>query len=85
MAAGIITTIPLLCFAGAAVRIPLIMLGFFQYIGPSIMFIMAVTLFDEPFDIERALPSASSGPPWWCLLWICCENALAGNKYNRPG
>jgi chloramphenicol-sensitive protein RarD len=55
MAAGIITTIPLLCFAGAAVRIPLIMLGFFQYIGPSIMFIMAVTLFDEPFDIEKSI------------------------------
>jgi chloramphenicol-sensitive protein RarD len=30
VAAGIVTTIPLLCFAGAAVRIPLSILGFFQ-------------------------------------------------------
>lgn len=58
MAAGIVTTIPLLCFAAAAVRIPLSMLGFFQYIGPSIMFIMAVTLFNEPFDLEKGITFA---------------------------
>ncbi|MBT1446527.1 EamA family transporter RarD [Shewanella sp. JM162201] len=55
MAAGIVTTAPLLCFAGAAVRIPLSLLGFIQYIGPSIMFILAVTLYKEPFDIEKAI------------------------------
>ncbi|MGZ9896934.1 EamA family transporter RarD [Shewanella gaetbuli] len=55
IAAGIITTVPLLCFAGAAVRIPLSVLGFFQYIGPSIMFILAVSLFNEPFDIEKGI------------------------------
>ncbi|QSX41146.1 EamA family transporter RarD [Shewanella cyperi] len=55
MAAGVVTTAPLLCFAGAAVRIPLSMLGFFQYIGPSIMFILAVSLFNEPFDIEKGV------------------------------
>jgi chloramphenicol-sensitive protein RarD len=58
MAAGIVTTIPLLCFAAAAVRIPLSMLGFFQYIGPSIMFIMAITLFNEPFDLEKGITFA---------------------------
>ncbi|UCX06249.1 EamA family transporter RarD [Shewanella glacialimarina] len=55
IAAGIITTIPLLCFAGAAVRIPFSILGFFQYIGPSIMFILAIKLFNEPFDMEKGL------------------------------
>ncbi|WP_299795201.1 EamA family transporter RarD [uncultured Shewanella sp.] len=55
MAAGIVTTIPLLCFAAAAVRIPLSMLGFFQYIGPSIMFILAITLYKEPFDLEKGI------------------------------
>lgn len=58
MAAGIVTSIPLLCFAGAATRIPLSMLGFFQYIGPSIMFIMAVSLFNEPFDLEKGITFA---------------------------
>lgn len=55
IAAGIVTTIPLLCFAGAAVRIPFSILGFFQYIGPSIMFILAIKLFNEPFDMEKGL------------------------------
>lgn len=58
VAAGIVTTIPLLCFAAAAVRIPLSMLGFFQYIGPSIMFIMAVALFNEPFNLEKGITFA---------------------------
>ncbi|WP_372871955.1 EamA family transporter RarD [Shewanella sp.] len=55
IAAGLVTTAPLLCFAGAAVRIPLSMLGFFQYIGPSIMFMLAVTLYQEPFDLEKGI------------------------------
>ena len=48
--AGIVTTLPLLAFSAAAVRIPYYMLGLFQYIGPSLMFIMAVTMFSEVLD-----------------------------------
>ncbi|MEI6859862.1 MAG: EamA family transporter RarD [Shewanella sp.] len=55
LAAGIVTTIPLLFFAAAAVRIPLSVLGFFQYLGPSIMFILAVTLYGESFDMEKGI------------------------------
>ncbi len=55
IAAGIVTSVPLLLFAGSATRIPLSMLGFFQYIGPSIMFILAITLFKEPFDLEKGI------------------------------
>jgi chloramphenicol-sensitive protein RarD len=38
IAAGVVTTAPLLCFTAAAKRLTLSTLGFFQYIGPSIMF-----------------------------------------------
>jgi chloramphenicol-sensitive protein RarD len=48
--AGIVTTLPLLAFSAAATRIPFYMLGLFQYIGPSAMFIMAITLFSEELD-----------------------------------
>lgn len=72
MAAGIVTTIPLLCFAGAAVRIPLSMLGFFQYIGPSIMFILAVSLFNEPFDAEKGV---TFGFIWAALLIFTLDMA----------
>ena len=40
--AGVVTTAPLLCFTAAAKRLTLSSLGFFQYIGPSIMFFLAI-------------------------------------------
>lgn len=47
MAAGIVTTVPLLCFTGAATKLRLSTLGFFQYIGPTLMFLLAVTFYGE--------------------------------------
>ncbi len=47
IAAGIVTTIPLLCFTAAATRLRLSTLGFFQYLGPTLMFLLAVTFYDE--------------------------------------
>ncbi|SUI84382.1 EamA family transporter RarD [Shewanella morhuae] len=77
MAAGIVTSIPLLCFAGAAVRIPLSTLGFFQYIGPSIMFILAVSLFNEPFDAEKGVTFAFI---WAALLIFTLDMAYKRKK-----
>ncbi|GGI83015.1 EamA family transporter RarD [Shewanella gelidii] len=80
MAAGIVTTVPLLCFAGAAVRIPLSMLGFFQYIGPSIMFILAVSLFGEPFDGEKGVTFGFI----WCALFVFTFDMLHRRRKNKP-
>jgi len=55
VAAGIVTVAPLLCFTAAARRIQYSTLGFFQYIGPSIMFVLAVMLYGEPLDNERLI------------------------------
>lgn len=52
---GVVTTAPLLCFTAAAKRIRYTTLGFFQYIGPSIMFLLAVMLYKEPLDVPRVL------------------------------
>lgn len=62
MAAGIVTTLPLLAFAAAAIRIPLSTLGFMQYIGPSLMLLLAVFLYDEPFMADKAFT--------FILIWI---------------
>jgi chloramphenicol-sensitive protein RarD len=51
--AGVVSTAPLLCFTAAARRIRYSTLGFFQYIGPSLMFVIAVTLYDEPLSTDR--------------------------------
>ncbi|MCP3027445.1 EamA family transporter RarD [Halobacillus sp. A5] len=53
--AGIATAIPLLLFAAGAKRIPLSMVGFLQYIAPSIMLILGVFLYDEPFTEVHAV------------------------------
>lgn len=45
--AGVVTTAPLLCFTAAAKRLTLSSLGFFQYIGPSIMFLLATFYYKE--------------------------------------
>lgn len=53
LCAGIVTTAPLLCFTAAARRIKYSTLGFFQYIGPTIMFILAAWLYNEPLSEDR--------------------------------
>ncbi|MDX1303947.1 EamA family transporter RarD [Photobacterium sp.] len=55
IAAGIVTTLPLLCFTGAATKLKLSTLGFFQYIGPSLMFLLAVLIYDEPFTLDNGM------------------------------
>ncbi|RNF51590.1 EamA family transporter RarD [Marinomonas hwangdonensis] len=52
-AAGPVTMVPLMCFAAAANRVSMVTLGFFQYIGPTGMFFLAVFLYDEPLSPEK--------------------------------
>jgi len=52
--AGPVTAIPLLCFAAAARRLPLSTIGFLQYVAPTLQFLLAVTVYGEPFDRARA-------------------------------
>ncbi|GGI46805.1 transporter [Paenibacillus marchantiophytorum] len=47
---GVATALPLLWFAKAAVRLPLSMLGFIQYIGPSITLMLSIFVFKENFS-----------------------------------
>tara|TARA_R110002167_G_scaffold111556_1_gene283443 strand:+ start:2253 stop:3152 length:900 start_codon:yes stop_codon:yes gene_type:complete len=53
--AGVVTTAPLLCFTAAARRIRFTTLGFFQYVGPSLMFLLAVLYYQEPLDVARVV------------------------------
>lgn len=77
IAAGIVTTAPLLCFTGAARRIQYSTLGFFQYIGPSIMFILAVFLYGEPLDENRLI---TFGFVWSALLLFSYDSFMDFRK-----
>lgn len=48
VASGVITAVPLLLFAAAARRLRYATVGLLQYIGPTIQFGLAITLFGEP-------------------------------------
>lgn len=59
IATGVVTAVPLLLFAIAARRLPLHLLGFLQYLAPSITFLLAVFAYGEPLDPSRALAFAT--------------------------
>jgi chloramphenicol-sensitive protein RarD len=48
--AGAATAVPLLYFAKGAQRIPLSLLGFLQYIAPTIMLVLGVFVYNEHFS-----------------------------------
>lgn len=72
LVAGVVTTVPLLCFIGAAKRLQLSTLGFFQYIGPSFMFMFGVFLYGEPLDPSRLLTFGFI----WTALIVYSSDAL---------
>ncbi|MGY4719512.1 EamA family transporter RarD [Naumannella huperziae] len=60
--AGVVTVIPLLCFAWAAPRIRLSTMGMTQYLAPTLQFILGVAWFGEPMS-----PARWAG---FVLVWI---------------
>ncbi|VUD64427.1 hypothetical protein TDB9533_03313 [Thalassocella blandensis] len=72
--AGPITTAPLLFFSGAAKRLPLSLLGFFQYIAPSIMFLLAVFVYKEPFSMERLVTFIFIWAALFLFTWDSIKN-----------
>ena len=59
---GPATTAPLLLFALAARKLSLTSLGLFQYMSPTIQFLLGIWLFQEPFSATRFVGFA--------LIWI---------------
>ena len=76
MMAGIVTTAPLLCFTAAAKRLTLASLGFFQYIGPSIMFVLATFVYQEAIQPSKMVTFAFI----WVALTIYSIDSLKARK-----
>ena len=53
MATGVVTAIPLLLFAAAARRVPLVSLGLLQYLAPVMQFVLGLFVFDEAMPMAR--------------------------------
>ena len=68
--AGLATALPLIWFNVAAQKLPLSILGFFQYITPSISFLLAVYLYGEQFTSGHAVAFACI---WLALALVSIE------------
>jgi chloramphenicol-sensitive protein RarD len=79
VAAAFVTTVPLLCFIAGARRLQLSTMGFFQYIGPSLMFVFGVWLYHEPLRPANLL---TFGFIWLALL-IYSWDAWRHLRYQR--
>ncbi|MBO0960074.1 EamA family transporter RarD [Neobacillus sp. MM2021_6] len=55
MGAGVATAVPLLYFAKGAQKIPLSLLGFLQYIAPTLTLILGVFVYQEHFSKSQLL------------------------------
>lgn len=55
LAGGIVTAVPLIMFANAARKIPLSAMGFLQFVAPSLTFVLATQIYNEPLSNEKLL------------------------------
>jgi len=79
IAAGAVTTIPLVLFAIAAHRLPMATLGLLQYLAPSIQFLCAILLFGEKLTMGQM---ASFGLIWLSLV-VFAADGLSAARRNR--
>lgn len=74
VAAGIVTAIPLLLFAAAAQRIPLVLIGLIQFITPIMQLLVGVLLQHEQMTSARW---AGFGIVWLALIALSLDSVLA--------
>lgn len=74
LGAGIVTAIPLLLFATAVKKLSYITIGFLQYINPTIMLLMAIFLFHEPYALPQFIAFA--------FIWLGILIFVIGNLWE---
>ena len=75
--AGFVTVLPLLWFNAAATRISLIHLGFFQYISPSVSFLLAIFVYNEVLVPQKLTT--------FVLIWIALVIFSADAYFHKRG
>ena len=73
---GVITAIPLMLYANGAKKLRLSTIAMMQYIAPTMIFLTAVFVFDEPFGQARAV----AFPMIWAALVIYTASMFNSRK-----
>lgn len=76
---GAVTAVPLLLFAAASRRLPLIFMGFIQYFAPFIQFLVGVVVLHEPMPLERWIGFGLV----WVALVVLTIDLLRGVRAAR--
>lgn len=77
---GVLTAVPLLLFAIAARRMDYSTLGFIQFLAPTIVFVLGLTVFDKPLQQAEIFSFALI----WTALAIFVWDLLAKRRATRP-
>ncbi len=73
---GIVTAVPLILYANGAKGLRLSTIGILQYIAPTMIFLIAVFVFDEPFTRSRMI----AFPMIWAALLIYSGSLVAERR-----
>ena len=74
IAGGAITSVPLMCFAAAVIRLPLVIAGLFQYLAPTLSLLLAIFVFGEPFSVIQLVS--------FICVWVALALFTAESLYN---
>ncbi len=77
---GIVTAIPLLLFAAAARRVPLVTIGLLQFLTPILQLICGVALLGEHMSSARWV---GFGIVWIALTLLATDSVLAAHRGRR--
>lgn len=79
-AAGIVTSVPLLLFAAAARRLPLVIVGFVQYLTPILQFLIGTFILHEAMPFERWVGFSLV---WLALILLSTDMVLHTRSMRR--
>jgi chloramphenicol-sensitive protein RarD len=80
LAAGVVTAIPLLLFAGAARRLPLVAIGLTQFVTPILQFGIGVLLLHEVMPPSRWIGFGLV----WAALVVLTVDLVVANRRRGP-
>lgn len=75
-AAGVVTAVPLICYANGAKLLRLSTIGILQYVAPTMIFLVAVFIFGEPFGAAKMI----AFPMIWAALVIYSWGMLRARR-----
>ncbi len=78
---GLVTIVPLVWFNTAAHNLTLTTVGFFQYIAPTLTFLLAVFIYGEAFTQGHIV---AFGCIWLSLAMVSAESAFRASRARIP-